>query len=137
MAYLALVDVFTLITFLWSGWALPQAASGGNQNGDAPPKVWNIIMYGVNSKEWNQIFHISGIRFGCSSEPDRCLAEADATAQSTGVSKIFMAFNADANPNPSTLESYAAQYSRLSQSNPRLYGIDLLYLDDNVPFCAR
>jgi hypothetical protein len=82
-----------------------------------------IISWGVetNDPAWNQAFHVTGAREGCSSPPDSCMKFAARLASTYGV-KVFLSIPMDR----SKVVGYATEYSRDSLNAPFLaeIGID-------------
>jgi hypothetical protein len=72
---------------------------------------WEVITWGPNSAEWNQILHVSGMRFGCSDTPGSCIREAVSVSKNGNGAEIFLAV-----PLKAETVGYGRQYAELSRN---------------------
>lgn len=72
---------------------------------------WQVITWGPNSTEWNQMLHVSGMRLGCSDSPGSCMREAVSVSQNGNGAEVFLAV-------PLKVETvgYGRQYAELSRN---------------------
>lgn len=82
---------------------------------------WQVISWAGNTEEWNRRLGVSEVRMGCSGAPDSCLKSLRSVSRREGVPRITLAISSDAE----TLAAYAAEYGRVSKSEPVLRGIGL------------
>jgi hypothetical protein len=80
-----------------------------------------IITYGTNTPDWNAKLGISGMRGGCSLEPEVCVKNAEVSAKSQHVNRYYVTMQLD----PKTATMYAARFAVLSRTHPTLYEIDI------------
>jgi hypothetical protein len=98
--------------------------------GTRTESVNRIITWGENSPEWNRALHLGGVRIGCSDAPASCADDAQKTARSQGVDKIFLSILL----NPGRTITDARQYSELSRTHPVIYEVGF---DDFVSQCEK
>lgn len=73
---------------------------------------WQIITWGPNTPEWNQILHVSGMRLGCSDSPGSCMREATSVSRKGDAAEIFLAV-----PLKTETVGYGRQYAELSRNS--------------------
>lgn len=81
-----------------------------------------IITYGLNTPEWNDWLHLTGVREACKEIPAICVKRVGDHARQQGVGTMFLNVLLEA----PAVESDAAEYARLSRTHPALFevGID-------------
>jgi hypothetical protein len=82
----------------------------------SPKYQFLIVTWGGNSREWNRILHLSGVRLGCSEAPVSCVQQVDQIAATQHVSSVFLAILL----NPERIATDSASYGNLSVSHPNL-----------------
>ena len=122
--YLTLAIGVTALGLLGDGRRQP--ADPAPDNGELRFMSWAE----ANTAEWDQKLHISAIRMGCSAKPADCLRAAATLIQSHPGRRVFLSVTLKSGES----ESYAQEYSRLSQRYPFLEEVGV---DDFVQYYAR
>jgi hypothetical protein len=73
---------------------------------------WQVITWGPNTPEWNQILHVSGMRLGCSDTPGSCMREAASASHNGNEAEIFLAV-----PLKAETVDYGRQYAKLTRDS--------------------
>jgi hypothetical protein len=82
---------------------------------------WLVISFPGNTSEWNARLGVAETRVPCTSPPAACIKKLQALARDEGVKRFTLSMSRE----QSEVAAYAAEYSRLSRSQPSLRGIGI------------